>query len=107
MSQASLSRGGLSVPFKHPSMNALQGSASPKKPYLETLPQSHDCTLSWNDSEMEALKGVQSKASSNDCCKCTALAIRRIKIAQADEAHFPSSISLLLYVAPSQMCSEG
>ena len=33
------------------------GKNSCKEPYIQSFPQSHDCTLGWSDSEMKALAG--------------------------------------------------
>ncbi len=41
-----------------------QGWESCKEPYIKMFPQAHDCTLSWSDSEMEALAGKPSSLKS-------------------------------------------
>ena len=42
-----------------------QGTDSPKRAYLDTFPNSHDCTLCWNDTEMNALKGMPRQPQEN------------------------------------------
>lgn len=46
-----------SLPYSQTAGGVAQGNDSAKRPYLDTLPTSHDCTLCWNDTEMSALKG--------------------------------------------------